>query len=56
VNKTAASATQFAKSFCFMLVHIQLQLPATQAQIKISFIAYLTSWHNIILGYKLKTD
>jgi len=35
-----------------MLIHVQLQLPAAQAQL---YIAYLTSWHNSIFSYKLRT-
>jgi len=31
VNKTAASASQFASAFCFTLVHVQLQLPCSCA-------------------------
>jgi len=37
VNKTAASAAQFAKSFCFSLIHVQLQLLAARAQTKTSY-------------------
>jgi len=38
----------------FMLIHVQLQLPAAQAQTKLHN-AYLTSWYNNIFGYKLRT-
>jgi len=37
-----------------MIIHVQLQLPVAQAQ-KLH-IAYLTSWHNSIFGYKLRTE
>jgi len=40
-----------------MLIHIQLQLPAARAQAKTLYtVTYLTSWHNSIFGYKLRTD
>jgi len=36
-----------------MLVHVQLHFPAA-AHAKLH-VAYLTSWHNRIFGYKLRT-
>jgi len=41
-------------AFRFILIHVQLQLPDAQAQTKLH-IAYLTSWHNGIFGYQLRT-
>jgi len=38
-----------------MLIHEQLQLLAARAQTKLHK-AYLTSWHNNIFSYKLRTD
>jgi len=38
LNKTAASAAQLAKCICFMLINIQLQLPAARAQTKTSLL------------------
>jgi len=52
VNKTAASASQLAK--CIMLIHVQL-LVSSCARTNKYFIADLTSWHNSIFGYKLRT-
>jgi len=34
VNKTAASAAQLQSAFCFIIIHVQLQLPAVRAQTK----------------------
>jgi len=56
INKTAASAAQFAKAFCFMLIHVQPQLAAAQAQTKTSYrLAYLSNLLNSSFGYKLRT-
>jgi len=58
VNKTAASATQYSQSVFLLHAYsrtVQLQLPAAQAQQKLHT-PYLTSWHNCIIGYKLRTD
>jgi len=55
VNKTAASAAQLAK--CILLhvvIHVQLLAPSCERTNK-NFIAYLTSWHNSIFDYKLRT-
>jgi len=38
-----------------MLIHAQLQLLAAREQTKKLYMAYLTSWHNSIFGYKLRT-
>jgi len=54
MNKTAASAAQLTKCI-FMLIHVQL-LASSCARTNKNFIAYLTCWHNIIFGYKLRTD
>jgi len=36
-----------------MLIHVQLQLPAAQAQIKLLIISLLLElWHNSIFDYK----
>jgi len=56
VNKTAASATQFAK--CILLqahscTNCSSQLHKHKQKLHI---LYLTSWHNSIFGYKLRTD
>jgi len=56
VNKTATSAAQLAKSaFCFILIRVQLLFPAAREQTKTSY-SFLTSWHNSIFDYKLRTD
>jgi len=54
VNKTIASATQFAK--CIFLHAYSLTTASSQLHEKKQKlqIAYLTSWHNIIFGYKLR--
>jgi len=55
VNKTVASAPQFAK--CFMLIYVYNCSSQLREQHKhTNFIAYLTSWHNSIFGYKLRKD
>jgi len=51
VNKTA-SAAQLASAFCFMLIHVQLQLPAAWAQAKASY-SFFNGWYNSIFGYNL---
>jgi len=56
VNKTAAIAAQFAKC---ILLHAYSRTTASfqLRENKQNFIiAYLTSWHNSIFGYKLRTD
>jgi len=56
VNKTAASAAQLAK---YILLHAYSgtnKLALSCARTNKNFIAYLTNWHNNILGYKLRTD
>jgi len=52
MDKTAASAAQLGK--CIMLIDIQL-LALSCARTNKHFLAYLTSWHNSIIGYKLRT-
>jgi len=37
-----------------MLIHVQLLAPRC-IRTNNNFIAYLTSWHNSIFGYKLRT-
>jgi len=37
-----------------MLIHVQLQLPAAQAQTKTSY-SLFNNWHNSSLGYNLIT-
>jgi len=54
VNITA-EVPHSQSAFCFLLIHVQLQLLAAQEQTKTS-IAYLTSWHNSTFGYKLRTE
>jgi len=57
MNKTAASAVQLAElrvhfaSCLLMYINCSSQL----CENKWNFIAYLTSWHNSIFGYKLRT-
>jgi len=56
VNKTTASATQLAK--CILLhaysrTTTSFQLRENKQKASYSF---LTSWHNSIFGYKLRTD
>jgi len=52
VNKTAASVAQIAK---LILLHAYSQLLAPSCErTNRNFIAYLTSWHNSIFGYKLR--
>jgi len=55
MNKTAASAAQFAKC---ILLHAYSRTTAAPSCARTNkyFIAYLTSWHNSIFGYKLRTD
>jgi len=55
MNKTAASAGQFVK--CILLHTYSRKTVArsyTEHKKKLH-IAYLTSWHNGIFGYKLRT-
>jgi len=55
VNKTAASATQLAKG---ILLHAYSRTTASSqlCQHKQKLLtAYLTSWHNSVLCYKLRT-
>jgi len=52
VNKTTASAAQLEKC---VLLHTYSRTTAAPITNK-NIIAYLTSWHNNILGYKLRTD
>jgi len=51
MNKTAASAAQLAEC---ILLHAYSRTTASfqLCENKQNFIAYLTSWHNIIFGYK----
>jgi len=54
VNKTAESATQLAKfASCLFMYNCSSQLREHKQKLHI---AYLTSWHNSIFGYKLRTD
>jgi len=56
VNKTAATAALLAK--CILLhafIHVQLQLQVREHKQELH-IVYLTSWHNSIFSYKLRTD
>jgi len=55
VNKIAASAAQYAK---FILLHTYSHTTAAPSctSTNKNFIAYLTSWHYCIFGYKLITD
>jgi len=55
VNKTAASVAQSAKCICFTLIHVQLLVSSCMRTNKASY-SFLTSWHNNIFGYKLRTD
>jgi len=52
MNKTAASAVQLAK---YILLHSysHTTVALSCARTNKHFIAYLTSWHNSIFGYKL---
>jgi len=53
MNKTAASAAQLAKYiFTSCLFTYNCKCVRTNK----NFIAYLTSWHNSIFGYKSRTD
>jgi len=55
VNKTAAIAAQLAKC---ILLHANLRTTAAPSRSSTNknfiFIAYLTSWHSSIFGYKLR--
>jgi len=51
VNKTVESAAPLAKC---ILLHAH-SCTTARAQTKTSYLAYLTSWHNSIFGYKLRT-
>jgi len=56
VNKTAASAAQLAKCIlhqAYSLATASLQLCENKQKLHT---ASLTSWHNSIFGYKLRTD
>jgi len=55
MNKTAASAHNYQSAFCFTLIHVQLLVSSCARKNK-NFIAYLTSWHNGVFGYILRTD
>jgi len=57
VNKTAASAAQFAKCILLQAYLRSLQLLVSScARTKKLRTASLTSWHNKIFCYKLRTD
>jgi len=56
VNKTAISATQLAKRillYTYSCTTASFQLCKKKQKTSDSF---LTSWHNSIFGYKLRTD
>jgi len=53
MNKTDQVSHNLWSVFCFILIHIQL-LACSCESTKFP-IAYLTSWHNSIFGYKLRT-
>jgi len=58
VNRTAAELQvphNSQSAFCFMLIHVQL-LVSSCARTNKTHIAYLSSWHKSIFGYKLRTD
>jgi len=55
VNKTAAGAVQFTKCVlihAYSRTNANFQLCKNKQKLQI---AYLTSWHNSIFGYKLRT-
>jgi len=52
VNIIAASTAQFAKC---ILLHVQLRSFQLRENKQKLHIAYLTTWHNSIFGYKLRT-
>jgi len=55
VNKTAASEPQLEK--CILLpAYSRTAVAPSCASTNKNFIAYLTSWHNSIFGYKLRTN
>jgi len=55
MNKTAASVAQLTK--CILLhAYSRTTFSSQLRENKKNFIAYLTSWHNSNLGYKLRTD
>jgi len=55
MNKTAASAAQLAK--CILLHAYSRKIASFQLrENNKNFKAYLTSWHNSIFVYKLRTD
>jgi len=56
VNKIAASAAQSAKCILLHANSRTIALSSCASTIKNFHVAYLTSWHNSILGYKLRTD
>jgi len=55
VNKTAASAAQFPNG---ILLHTYSCTAAARscASTNKTSLAYLTSWHNSVFGFKLRTD
>jgi len=54
MNKTAACVAQLAK--CILLhAYSRTTVVPSYTRTNKNFIAYLTSWHNIIFGYKLRT-
>jgi len=55
VNKTTANAAQFAKYIFLRAYSCTTAVPSCVSTNK-NFIPYMTSWHNKILGYKLRTD
>jgi len=55
MNKTTASAAQLAKCISLHTYSRTTAAPSCLST-KNLHIAYLTSWHNIIYGYKLRTD
>jgi len=50
VNKTAASATQFAKC---ILLHASVRTTVASSCARTNKIAYFLSWYYTIFGYKL---
>jgi len=55
VNKTAASAAQLANCILFHAYSHTTATPSCASTNTNFIIAYLTSWHNSIFGYKLRT-
>jgi len=55
LNKIAASAAQLANCILLHAYSHTNAAPSCASTSKKLYVAYLTSWHNSIFGYKLRT-